>query len=369
MKLRVFAVVLAAGLAGVLGTGPLRAERGQQASYSVVQTPVAVPLRAPSTDAAGTLPVSVHAGQPTKMSVIDLGEVAPGAKATLSLDAAGSVMPETAQVQGCLVTGPWQPADSGPWDARPSYDCETSGDLTLDGSEATLDLTELAASWADGTANLGVALVAQTPIAAGATWQITFRGFPLGGISLTSGASETVPDAEPLPTFESEDAPVGADAPEGLFDLGAAPLPAVPAPPVAAVPPVSAGAGPDLVPRVLAAVAFDRARELVAGVAALLVAAAVAGVTRHRYRQLATARHLAVAAGATVLALSMVALTWAGVARQPVTWAQVPYLASSGLAAVIFTLIGCTFFVASAAGTLPAHHVLRRLASQSSASA
>lgn len=120
--------------------------------------------------------------------------------------------------------------------------------------------------------------------------------------------------------------------------------------------------------RVLGAVAFDRGRELVAGVAALLVAAVIAGVTLHRFEHLAMARHLAVAAGATGLALSMVGLTWAGVARQPVTWAQLPYLASSGLAAVIFTVIGCTFFVASAAASLPANHVLRRLARVGSAS-
>ena len=71
-----------------------------------------------------------------------------------------------------------------------------------------------------------------------------------------------------------------------------------------------------------------------------LVTAAV--VTSRSRRQ----REVRLGGAAAVLSLVVLAAAWQGAASQAATWAQVPYLASGGLLAVVLALIAMTLGVA-----------------------
>lgn len=354
-----------------------------EAWYWRPQTPAAVPVRVPAVDADGLLPVAVTAGQPQKVALLAVDPGDPSATAvrlTLALETGtgAEVNAAGAAIRACLVTADWVPVDAGPWDALPPYDCDAGADVEIrrEAGEAVAeaDLSALASAWAAGVVNHGIALVPDPAGAADATWQVSFRGITLGGVEVRSeGAPPRLLPAEP-----SQSAPVRVDAPAPVVAAPPTPVTARrPVPVVAAVParipppprpkavaPVAEPVAAPLTTRVTPAVVvgalpFERGLEgsavaagmLLSGVAGALVALAAGRRSR---------RQLYLGAGVSVwcMAAGAILLSWNGAAGQPVVWAQVPYLASGALTAVLLVIMGCTLVVASAAMALPPTHPL-----------
>lgn len=377
-------LVVAVLLGGAIMPFPLAAAASTDAGapaeawYWRPQTPSAVPARLPPLDAEGLLPVAVTAGEPHKIALLAIDPGDPGAtsvQVSLMLDTRPGAEVNAADValRACLVTAGWTPVVAGRWEELPSYDCDTGAEVEVGGDSAPrvarADLSAHVAAWSTGVPNHGIAIVPDPDRSRGATWQVSVRGITLGGVEVRSSGAppELMPTETPNSGTAAPPSPRAPEFPELVLHT---PTPAPvrsPAPASSAATPASP-AGRPIMPAegrgavVIAALPFERALEVAAAVAAILLAAIVgAAAAVGTGDRSSRGRYLGAGVSAWCLAGGAVLLAWSGAARQPVVWAQVPYLASGALAAVLLVLIGCALVIASAAVALPAGHPLIRV--------
>ena len=119
---------------------------------------MAYPQQSPPNVPKGTLPVAAAAGEPEKVSAIELrlntdpGTTAESARVLLRESAApgANSNAETATILACPVTEAfWADGTAARWDSKPTYDCDLaqSEGKRRDNGRWVFDLTELAALW------------------------------------------------------------------------------------------------------------------------------------------------------------------------------------------------------------------------------
>ena len=346
-----------------------------------------LPVPLPAVDPANHLPVAAVAGQWDKVALLRLrGEVAPAAGTTLSIAAPGDdvgadINAEAASLRACVVLGPWEPAIAAGWDALPELDCEVGvvGTWAGAGSERRIDfdLSALSTAWSAGASNQGVALVPDISPGATDTWQVAFHGARLGGITTAGPASSPAGPGPPAAPAPADEAP-----PEPSFDP-IEELPPVEASDPAAIsvaaPPPPRALGSDRPPRRSAVsstsppgrpmlpIGIDRDLESVAFWALALFGSVLLALGLVPGSADATAsrtsrrdRELRVGAALCVVVVFATAWTWSRAARQPLLWAQVPYVAGGILAALVLGTAAFTMLGAALLDSLPATHRLRR---------
>jgi hypothetical protein len=195
---------------------------------------VAYPQQSPPNIPAGHLPVAASAGEPDKVTAVELVlDAKPGASVTTAKvvltesDAAGAtVNAEAAKIIACPVTdGFWADGTAARWDARPAYDCDAAqaAGTRDDKGRWTFDLTGLASSWlAEGaTGSPSFALV--EAVDAPESFQVTFAPVAENGIVYTGKYGAPVGGGTaPItgPTSSTGGVAVGGGAAGGGFGAG-----------------------------------------------------------------------------------------------------------------------------------------------------
>ncbi len=198
--------VLAAGFAyAAIDPGSLKGGTIAQTGWWNVanepppDNPVIPPPPPPAPDVpAGTLPVSVVAGESQRISAIEFViEGEPGAivdKLELALretaERALAVNAVGAAIYACPVTeSSWVGGENNPWKSRPEHDCKSKAAGVRDAKGVwRFDLTSVASKWLaeDFTGSRSVVLVGAGADAAGAprNFQVVFDGAQSKGIGL-----------------------------------------------------------------------------------------------------------------------------------------------------------------------------------------
>lgn len=197
----------------------------------------------PSPYASGTLHVGYSGAAEDSRAYLELnlsrlpfGSELVGGTLTLPVATdpqSGTLLPETAALQACLVSASVPDAVDGAINGAPAADCETSAVATYiapEGGRApafTIDLAPFAEAWAFGTAAL--ALVPAAAQAEGASWHLAFsrrdreaEGAQPITARLRVGAAESrpaLPPTAPLPGAGSGFVAGGAPS-TGGFDSG-----------------------------------------------------------------------------------------------------------------------------------------------------
>ena len=315
-------------------------------------------------DPDGYLPVAANAGRWEKVSLIRLEPIeASISEATLRVHAPGDpseLNRPNAAIVACLVGSEWERIEGGPWDRLPEISCSTKSEARLSaaGPDGFLevDLTPFLSTWRD-VANHGLALVpafAPDGGAPSATFQLNLRGDSLGGVEVEAAHGGSNTDEFLLESPAHDDSgdveePLAQGPPLTFSEFAGE-----------AVEPVGGAVsapsdGRDAlrrrsVPRIIpvALMPFDRTVEAasIAGLLAMLLpaAAVVFGVAKSR----ASRQRLA---GMSVAALALLvgAFTWNGVASQRALWAQLSYLVSGGVTAVVLLIIAVSLVIAAGA--------------------
>ena len=157
-----------------------------------------------------TLHVSVSGGQETARTYLAFSPAAPagatliGGTLTLPVDDAaadGSVTPDQATLQACLVTQRFKPV-RGSTEKPPPTNCHVFGAATYDQKTKAfvVDLTSLAYSWHGGRAALAI-VPAKAGRQPGATWHVVFHATtkpskkapPITATLVYAASSSTVP--------------------------------------------------------------------------------------------------------------------------------------------------------------------------------
>ena len=170
---------------------------------------VAYPQQSPPNVPAGHLPVAASAGEPDKVTAVELAlDAKPGSSVTTAKvvltesDAGGAnVNAEAAKIVACPVTdGFWADGTAARWEARPAYDCDAAqaAGTRDDKGRWTFDLTGLATSWlAEGaTGSPSFALV--EAVDAPESFQVTFAPVAENGIVYTGKYGPPVAGPVPL---------------------------------------------------------------------------------------------------------------------------------------------------------------------------
>lgn len=170
---------------------------------------VAYPQQSPPNVPAGHLPVAASAGEPDKVTAVELAlDAKPGSSVTTAKvvltesDAGGAnVNTEAAKIVACPVTdGFWADGTAARWEARPAYDCDAAqaAGTRDDKGRWTFDLTGLATSWlAEGaTGSPSFALV--EAVDAPESFQVTFAPVAENGIVYTGKYGPPVAGPVPL---------------------------------------------------------------------------------------------------------------------------------------------------------------------------
>lgn len=340
------------------------------------QAPSSSPVPFPSPDPDGHLPVALVGGDIQKVSLVRLDvdrSSAVSASVTFAApgdEPTGDANADQAVLRACLVTAAWDAGPAQPFDRLPAVDCTSPVPGAFAGTgpdrKVTFDLTAFLARWSSGTPDFGIAIEPDTAVANGpapATWQIGLHGAARDGVTVTSNssaASSSTSDtsaagAGPATgTSSSSSSSFGSDSsatvpyafPAPPSDGSAATPaagPSVAARPVAGGQPASTGGV--AASRVLAGIPVNRRVEIGLWWALALFAAAsglVAVVTASTRSQ----RELRLAGAASMVAMLLTGATWQGAAGQATAWAQVPYLASGGLLALVTGIVAFTLGLA-----------------------
>jgi hypothetical protein len=172
--------------------------------------PALPPPPPPAPDApAGTLPVTVLRGEPSKISAIefglegDLGSTVDGVELALKETAEPAL---TANAEGALITACkviesyWVGGENNPWKNKPAYDCEAGSAKGVRDTKGVwrFDVTSLATDWlaTDRTGSPSVVLVGEQtgPNGEPMNFQVVFEGVKTKGIGL---AASTTPPTDP----------------------------------------------------------------------------------------------------------------------------------------------------------------------------
>lgn len=241
--------------------------------------PSPVPAPAPSSPyPEDTLHTAISAGRPSAATYVALdtsaippGSVLTGGTMTLPLDSKpgdGSISPDKAKLQVCVVTDVIEDGTEGSASGAPKTDCKRASTAAQfkAGKQPvfTIDLTAFAATWSDGVAPAVAIVPSPDSAAERQTWHVTFWGKdskdkdakPITA-QLSYRAGDELTDDFPLADdggLGDFGGPVGpgvagppfeADAP----GIAAAPPPEAPAPEGAPGPEEAAGVGPELAPQ------------------------------------------------------------------------------------------------------------------------
>lgn len=152
----------------------------------------AYPQQSPPNIPAGSLPVAASAGEPDKVSAIELRlDAKPGALASSaqlylqeSASPGASANAEMAKIIACPVTeGFWADGSAARWEAKPEFDCDLaqSAGVRDEKGRWTFDLTSLAALWL-GEAPTSSSFVLVEAVDAPESFQVTFDGLAANGI-------------------------------------------------------------------------------------------------------------------------------------------------------------------------------------------
>lgn len=182
---------------------------------------VAYPQQSPPNVPAGHLPVAASAGEPDKVTAVELTlDAKPGSSVTTAKvvltesDAPGAnANAEAAKIIACPVTdGFWADGTAARWDARPAYDCDAAqaAGTRDDKGRWTFDLTGIASSWlAEGaTGSPSFALV--EAVDAPESFQVTFAPVAENGIVYTGKYGPPVSGALPPPAAVGGSGPLAA---------------------------------------------------------------------------------------------------------------------------------------------------------------
>lgn len=221
-----------ASLATAAGSGsttvPLSAEAWYRTS-PVCALPTGCPAEPPSPYAAETLHVGVQFGAEESRTylALDLSTLPSGTKPAggqLRLPVAsgpqdGSVQPEVAKLQACLVAAPVKYVD-GTFEKAPEADCNGASTAAVFVAAAgttpaafTVDLTDLATAWQDSGVGGSLALLPAEGAAATDSWHVAFNGSKRAGAGIAKitaavsyvSASVDTQEQPPPPVFAPVD--------------------------------------------------------------------------------------------------------------------------------------------------------------------
>lgn len=187
---------------------------------------VAYPQQSPPNIPAGHLPVAASAGEPDKITAVELvldakpGSSVTTAKVVLTESTApgANANAEAAKIIACPVTdGFWADGSAARWDAKPAFDCDAAqaAGTRDDKGRWTFDLTGIASSWlAEGaTGSPSFALV--EAVDAPESFQVTFAPVADGGIVYTGKYGPPMSGALPPPTAVGPTGPVAVGGSTG----------------------------------------------------------------------------------------------------------------------------------------------------------
>lgn len=152
----------------------------------------AYPQPTPPNIPSGSLPVAATAGEPDKVSAVELRlDAKPGALAQTaelvlqeSASPGASANAETAKIIACPVTeGFWADGSAARWEAKPEYDCDLAQSSGVRDAKGrwTFDLTSLASLWL-GETPTSSSFVLVEAVDAPESFQVTFDGLAANGI-------------------------------------------------------------------------------------------------------------------------------------------------------------------------------------------
>jgi hypothetical protein len=151
------------------------------------------PQQSPPNVPAGHLPVAATAGEPEKVTAVELrldaepGALVGAAEVVLQESTApgANVNAEAARLVACPVTdGFWADGTAARWDARPSFDCEAAqaAGVRDDKGAWTFDLTGIASSWLTAGAAGSPSFAVVEAVDAPESFQVTFAPVAEGGV-------------------------------------------------------------------------------------------------------------------------------------------------------------------------------------------
>lgn len=153
----------------------------------------------------GALPVAATAGDPDKLSAVELalprrpGSYVESAVMVLreSADPKATVNVEAAAVVACPVTEAfWSDGAAGAWKARPEYDCDLAQAAGVRDESGlwTFDLTAIAATWSAAKSPVSTSVVLVEAVDAPVTFQVAYDGPAAKGIGVkvVTGAAPPV---------------------------------------------------------------------------------------------------------------------------------------------------------------------------------